>query len=419
MTASERKERTYKRTTMFRREPAGNNETMQTFGRHTQRASLISEVRKTQVPRNANHYRRGPLHRLLTPLSHATHLCLLIAALFACSSPPVIVRQLPSPVKARQVDTLDPKLLDAALGGNPNEPYRVGPGDRLIVAVYGHPELSIGQYVGPAPTTSQGLVIDNDGTIQFPLVGSVQVAGKSADELRGYLERELAVYVKDPRVTVQISFNGSLRFYLLGQFENPGLKYSDRPVRLLEALALGGSVQLQTASLRSAYISRDNKRLPVNFYRLIREGDLTQNIKLKTGDVILIPDSQNEKAFVFGGATGSNPRGGAVPFNNGKLSLLQALVEAGFGIRERTQSRLSEVRIIRSEGDRGELFIVDATQILDGKAASFELVPGDIVYVPTTAITSWNEALVQLLPTLQVVSGILSPFVQIKYLSDR
>lgn len=357
------------------------------------------------------HQRHQPL------LSRITHLCVLFAISVACSSPPVTVRQLPSAVKERQADTLDPALLDAALGGKANDPYRVGPGDKLLVAVYGHPELSIGQYAGPALATGQGLLVDNDGTIQLPLIGSVQVAGKSADELRTYLERELALYVKEPRVTVQISFNGSLRFYLLGQFESPGLKYSDRPVRLLEALALGGTIQLQSASLRSAYVSRDNKRLPVNFFRLIREGDLTQNIKLKTGDVILVPDSQNEKAFVFGGATGSNPKGGAVPFNNGKLSLLQALVEAGFGIRERTQSKLSEVRIIRSEGDRGELFIVDATQILEGKAASFELVPGDIVYVPITAITSWNEALVQLLPTLQLVSGILSPFVQIKYLS--
>jgi polysaccharide biosynthesis/export protein len=389
---------------------------MPTFGRHKGSGTLLSVLRKTPAPLTTN-VQKSLHQRLRRLLAQTTHLCLLFAVTLACSSPPVVVRQLPSPVRERQVDALDPALLDAALGGKANDPYRVGPGDKLFVAVYGHPELSIGQYAGPAPTTGQGLVIDNDGTIQFPLVGSVPVAGKSADELRTFLERELAVYVKDPRVTVQVSFNGSLRFYLLGQFESPGLKYSDRPVRLLEALALGGSIQLQSASLRSAYISRDNKRLPVNFFRLIREGDLTQNIKLKTGDVILVPDSQNEKAFVFGGATGSNPQGGAVPFNNGKLSLLQALVQAGFGIRERTQSKLSEVRIIRSEGDRGELFIVDATQILDGKAASFELVPGDIVYVPITAITSWNEALVQLLPTLQLVSGILSPFVQIKYLS--
>lgn len=393
-----------------------NNETMPTFGRHTRGVINLMNLEKRLVTSTIS-TATSPFHRCGKLLRHATHFATLLLLIVACGAPPVVVRQLPSPVRSRQMDTLDPALLDAALGGRPNDAYRVGPGDKLFVAVYGHPELSIGHYAGPAPTSGQGLVVDNDGTLQFPLIGSVAVAGKSADELRAYLEKELAIYVKDPRVTVQVSFNGSLRFYLLGQFESPGIKYSDRPVRLLEALALGGSIQLQTASLRSAYLSRNNKRLPVNFFRLIREGDLTQNIKLESGDVILVPDSQSEKAFVFGGSTGSNPQGGAVPFNNGKLSLLQALAEAGFGIRERTQSRLSDVRVIRSEGDRGELFIVDAQKILDGEAASFELVPGDIVYVPITAITSWNEALAQLLPTLQVVSGILSPFVQVKYLS--
>ena len=47
-----------------------------------------------------------------------------------------------------------------------------------------------------------------------------------------YLEGELATYVKDPKVTVQVVFTGSIRYYLLGQFTQPGLKYSDRPLRL-------------------------------------------------------------------------------------------------------------------------------------------------------------------------------------------
>jgi polysaccharide export outer membrane protein len=56
--------------------------------------------------------------------------------------------------------------------------------------------------------------------------------------------------------------------------------------------------------------------------------------------------------------------------------------------------------------------------ILDGEAGPFDLAPGDVVYVPPTAFTSWNEALQQLLPTLQTVSSLLTPFVQIKYLSE-
>jgi polysaccharide export outer membrane protein len=263
-----------------------------------------------------------------------------------------------------------------------------------------------------------GLVIDNDGTIQFPLVGTVQIAGKTSAELKKFLEDELVAYVKEPKVTIQVVFTGSIRYYLLGQFTAPGMKFSDRPLRLLEALSLGGSVELDKASLRSAYVARKGKRLPINFYRLIREGDLSQDIRLRTGDVILVPDNTNERAYVFGGAVGSNPRGGMVSFVNGRLTLLQALAQVGFGTTEQVQGKLSETYVIRSEADRGEIFVIDADQLLHGKAADFELAPGDVVYVPPTWVTSWNQVLMQLLPTLQTISGVLAPFVQIKYLSQ-
>jgi polysaccharide export outer membrane protein len=104
---------------------------------------------------------------------------------------------------------------------------------------------------------------------------------------------------------------------------------------------------------------------------------------------------------------------------NGRLTLLQALAQAGFGIRERTQGKLSQTFVIRSSGYRGERFVVDAEAILDGEAAPFELEPGDVIYVPLTALAGWNEAMEQILPTLQTVSGLLTPFVQIKYLSEK
>jgi polysaccharide export outer membrane protein len=341
----------------------------------------------------------------------------------ACGSkPPVVARSLPSAVVAHRPETLDPALLDAAIGGRDGEAYRVGPGDSILVAVYGHPELSIAPYSGTVFDSQNGrlagLLVDNDGAIQFPLIGSVNVANKTMEELRLFLQSELATYVKEPKVTVQVIFSGSIRYYLLGQFNQPGLKYSDRPLRLLEALSLGGSVQLERGSLRMAYVARGGRRLPIDFRRLILDGDLTQNIKLRTGDIILVPDKTSEQAFVFGAAATGQSHGGVVPFVNGRLTLLQALASMGFGYRDDAQGRLSSTRIIRSVGDRGEIFIVDASKILDGEAGPFELAPGDVVFVPPTALTTWNEGLQQLLPTLQTVSGLLTPFVQIKYLSQ-
>ena len=339
--------------------------------------------------------------------------------MLACA-PAVVQRALPSPVVARQEEQIDPKLLEAARGEADGDAYRVGAGDTLLVAVYGHPELSISTYTSMGMSSGRpvGLLIDNDGSIQFPLIGSVKVAGKTREELRDFLQHQLAVYVKEPKVTVQLVFSGSIRYYLIGQFSDPGLKHSDRPLRLLEALSLGGSVQLEKASLRGAYVARSGKRLPVNFRRLIREGDLSQNIRMRAGDVVVVPDNTVEQAFVFAGNAGNAARGGAVPFRNGRLNLLQALAQAGYGFRERAQGKLARTHIIRSDGDRGELFIVNASKILDGEAAPFELMPGDVVFVPARGVTTWNEVLNQLLPTLQTVSGLLNPFVQIRYLQQ-
>jgi polysaccharide export outer membrane protein len=337
--------------------------------------------------------------------------------------PVVAARTLPSAVVSQTEEVLDSRLLDAPMGDEDGRAYRVGPGDTLLVAVYNHPELAIATYGGSLSATpsttgrTAGLYIDNDGTMQFPLIGSVHVAGKTSEELRVFLEQALARFVKEPRVTVQVIFNGSIRYYLVGQFVQPGLKFADRPMRLLEALSVGG-ISLDHASLSSAYVARNGKRLPVNFRRLLRDGDMRQNIRLLGGDAIVVPDNASEQAFVFAGAAGSNSHGGAVPFLNGHLDILQALAQSGIGFRERAQGLLSEVRVIRSEADRGQFFVIDVNKVLRGEAGSFSLAPGDIIFIPETAVTSWNEALEQLLPTLQTIAGLLNPFVQIKYLSQ-
>jgi polysaccharide export outer membrane protein len=358
------------------------------------------------------------------------YIAVSIAAMTSCATaddtrPVVASKQLPSPVVSQNEEVLDPHFLQAASGEEDGQPYHVGPGDTLLVAVYNHPELAISTYagsIGAAAASSNGrtagLYVDNDGTIQFPMIGSVAVAGKTVDQLRQFLEQSLARFVKEPKVTVQVIFNGSIRYYLLGQFNQPGMKFADRPMNLLEGISLGGSIVMDHASLTGAYVARKGKRLPVNFRRLLREGDMHQNISLRGGDTIVVPDNLSEQAFVFGGSAGSNSRGGAVPFLNGRLDILQALAQAGIGFRERAQGRLSEVRIIRSEADRGSFFVVDVNKILRGAAGSFLLSPGDIVFVPETSITSWNEAILQILPSLQTISGLLNPFVQIKYLSQ-
>jgi polysaccharide export outer membrane protein len=127
----------------------------------------------------------------------------------------------------------------------------------------------------------------------------------------------------------------------------------------------------------------------------------------------VIPSSANENAFVFGAVT----KPGAVLFNSGSLSLLQALSDAGLDLAAYTNSELSAVRVIRAGGRSAEFFVVNASMIMDGTATSFALRPGDIVFVPPTTVATWNQALSELLPSLNTISAVLNPFVSIRYLS--
>jgi polysaccharide export outer membrane protein len=206
-----------------------------------------------------------------------------------------------------------------------------------------------------------------------------------------------------------------MRYYLLGAFTSPGIKYPLHPMTLLQVLALGGSVNLPEADLYQAYVAQGNVKLPVDLYALLVQGDLTQNIELASGDVVVIPSSSTENAFVFGAVT----KPGAVPFEGGSLSLLQALSQAGLDLPSLTNAELSNIHVIRAGGRSAEFFVVNAAMIANGQAVSFDLQPGDIVFVPPTMVATWNQVLAQLLPSLQTVSAVLNPFVSIKYLQQR
>ena len=84
-------------------------------------------------------------------LTDMLKLCVLFASLcLSCGSRPAVsVKRLANPVVSAQRETLDPKLFDETIGGRDGEAYRVGPGDTLLVAVYGHPELSLWMRLSP------------------------------------------------------------------------------------------------------------------------------------------------------------------------------------------------------------------------------------------------------------------------------
>jgi len=218
-------------------------------------------------------------------------------------------------------------------------------------------------------------------------------------------------YLKNPWVIVDVKEYKSHPLHLLGPFRNQGTVFMDKPLRLLEGIALGGGYD-PTADLTSARLIREKKTLPVDIYALLNNGDARQNVWLKAGDTLYMPDSRSRQVFVFGAVKKNGP----VTIPPGGLTLAQALAatelrDIGYDFRY--------VRIIRSlSATRGLLMVVDFDKIMRGEAMPLMLQNGDVVYVPKSAFGNWNDAIAEILPSLQAFSALLQPFVNIKYLSD-
>jgi polysaccharide biosynthesis/export protein len=287
--------------------------------------------------------------------------------------------------------------------------YIVGPNDRISVTANNAFEYS------SSSTASQGQKggsrVDGNGNIQVPILGLVNVGGRTLPQIRDQIQNLLKRYLRDPSVVVEVTEYGSSPLYLLGQFRKNGVFYMDRPFNVLQGLALGGGYDA-SASPKSARIIRNKRVLPVDIYELLMNADQTQNIWLKPGDTIFMPDDKDKRVFVFGAGKTGMP----IQLPPQGLNLLQAIGMAGL---QEIGYHSQNVHLIRSlSPTHGQLMIVDVDAIVEGYALPLELYAGDVIYIPKSGLTSWNEAIGEMLPTLQAFGAILTPFVQVKYLFD-
>lgn len=175
--------------------------------------------------------------------------------------------------------TFPPAPTDAA---TPDYNYVVGPGDTLNIIVWRNPELSLSVPVRP------------DGKISTPLVDELVAQGKTSQEIARDIEKALGKVVRDPVVTVIVtSFVGpySQQIRVIGEAAKPQtLPYKQNMTVLDVMIAVGGLTDF--AAGNSASITRaseNNKRYSVRLKDLIKRGDISANVEMKPGDILIIP----------------------------------------------------------------------------------------------------------------------------------
>jgi polysaccharide biosynthesis/export protein len=262
-------------------------------------------------------------------------------------------------------------------------PFTLGPGDRLEIEALGATNSRAITAVGP------------DGKIYYYLLPGMDVWGLTLAETQDLLQKELSKYITDPQLTVTLREVASKHVWLLGRLSRPGVYPMAAPMSLLEAIALAGGtassgnqVTLQElADLRHSFVMRQGQPLPVDFTRLLREGDTSQNIYLQPDDFIYVPSASAQQVYVLGAVR--SPR--AVGYTDG-MTLVSAMssasgaatvdwfVPGNYGVT--ADAYLSHVAIVRGSLAEPQMTVVDYGAVIKGKAQDVLLEPGDIIYVP-------------------------------------
>lgn len=294
--------------------------------------------------------------------------------------------------------------------------YRVGPGDVLRIVVWDHPELN-NPGIGSLPSGSQqagsvqmlaaqaaatsgvtdplGRVVQSDGTIYYPYVGTVHVSGKTLAAIRRALSASLARYVQSPQLDVTMASFRSKRIYVTGEVKQPGvLPVTDVPLKVADAVELAGGVTAN-ADLPSSTLTRGKARIAIDLYRLMYLGDLRVNLLLVDGDILNVPSRRINKVYVMGEV--ARPQSITLPAD-GPYTLAEALNDAG-GLNPVTSDARQVYLVRATAADTVAVFHLDArSPVAIALADQIVLAPRDILYVDAASVTRFNRVVTQLVP---------------------
>lgn len=311
----------------------------------------------------------------LSRTAGAAAAALLLATLAGCHSPKSTFTPRSGPeaggstnfVTVAETNRINPAWLKPS-----PEPFRLGPGDKLEIELLG--------LAGTRTTT----FLCPDGKLYYDLLPGLEVWGLSLAETKALLERELAAYYQRPQISLNLRGVESKRVWVLGRLNKCGVYPLNGPMTILEAISQAGGLYTapvsgttaELADLNHSFFIRKGEVLPVNLKRLLRDGDMNQNIYLEPDDFLYLPSSLSTEIYVLGAVNRPAPLG----FSD-DISLASAISKA-LGVQP--GAYLSHVAIVRGSLSAPQIAIVDFKAIMTGRKPDVRLEPRDIIYVPTS-----------------------------------
>lgn len=263
----------------------------------------------------------------------------------------------------------------------------INDGDVLQIAIYHPSRKDLAESVEQIGKTV-GFTVSN-GMLQLPDLEPVSVQGLTLSEARDRIQENYRKQIRDIDVFIAYKDRIERKVELAGLVDVPCVPVDGR-LRLFETLAIA-KVPVN-ANLFKSYVIRDNQMLPVDLYKLLKEGDMRQNVVMRGGDKVYIASASASTLMILG-EVGEEK---VVEIPDGFMTLRQALAEAG-GIT--SSGDRSYIQVIRGNIQYPKIYTLNWEHVIRLPSDSMLLIPGDIVYVAATPVTEWNRFINQLLPT--------------------
>lgn len=248
----------------------------------------------------------------------------------------------------------------------PGPQHRIEPGDTIEVRLWNEAD------------NVKEFVVAADGSVQYPLIGTVILKGLTADEAANRLTEQLKTHIKEPIVTVTLKASARAlekRVHALGEVSKPGSYAYTDGMRVIDLLSLAGGVT-QNAEARNSILNRDGKSTPLDLRKMLGEGDMSQNLALNPDDVLVVPGRGGMGDGIVVTILGQVNRPGTHPLPSG-AKVSDAMVAAN-GLAPTAAGRKATI----TRAGLSAPLDLDAILNKGDLSGSIALQDGDLIFVP-------------------------------------
>ncbi|HWE48839.1 MAG TPA: polysaccharide biosynthesis/export family protein [Bryobacteraceae bacterium] len=283
--------------------------------------------------------------------------------------------------------------------------YIIGAGDLISIHASNVPEL-----------TDKPVRIDMNGYINLPMAGKVQAAGLTVEALEAAVSTRLKVYLEQPDVTISVTEYQSQPVSVFGEVSSPGVHQLQGRKTLVEILALAGGVRADAGPTVRITRRLEYGKIPLpgavedpsgkfsiaslDLKPLIQAKTPERDIEIQPYDIVSVPKA--ELIYIAGDVTKSGP---LALQEKSTMSIMEALSSTGGVTRTADTKRARILRAVPGNAKR-EQVPVDIASIMKGKIDDVQLVPGDILVVPSSGTKKASQRALD--AAIQVATVVLS-----------